>query len=73
MQNDPQGITLRQRFAGQAMIALMSNEAWVRSLNSHAADEDTKFKRALARQCWAMSDIMLAEENGAAARQGGAA
>jgi hypothetical protein len=67
MPNTPEVVTLRRYFAGQAMIALMSNEAWVRSLNSHAADEDTKFKVALAQQCWTMADVMLATEQGGAA------
>lgn len=66
MPNQPEGVTLRQYFAGLAMIALMSNDAWVSSLNSHAATEDIKFKTALAQQSWAMADAMLAQEGGAA-------
>lgn len=56
----PQNVTLRDYFAGVAMVALMSSEPWVRGMNSHAADEDRQFKTALARHSWQMADAMLA-------------
>lgn len=64
----PQNPTLRDFFAGMAMIALMSSEPWVRGMNSHAAAEDQAFKTALATHSWQMADAMLAARG-----QGGAA
>lgn len=61
MSISPEEKKLRDEFAGQAMIALMSNEAWVAGMNSHAAHEDMQFKTALARHSWTMADAMLAE------------
>lgn len=61
-------ISLRDYFAAQAMIALMSSDRWVRTMNSHAAAADREFKAALAQHSWAMADAMLAArgEGGAA-------
>jgi hypothetical protein len=53
------GMTLRDYFAGQAVIALMSNPTWVAGLDKAASDNGYDFKHALAGSAYALADEML--------------
>jgi hypothetical protein len=54
-----EGLSLRDYFAGQALIALMSSELWTRGLDSNA--KPGEFKAALAAHAYVLADHMLAE------------
>jgi len=53
------GMTLRDYFAGQAMISLTSSELWVTGLDKAATQRTISYKQALAEQCYVMADEML--------------
>jgi hypothetical protein len=58
--NEP-GMTLRDWFAGQAIIALMSDAKWVTGLDDAAKLAKTDFKTALAHNGYALADAMMKE------------
>lgn len=51
------GVSRRDYFAGQALIALMSCDAWVRGLD--AVTPKGELKDAVAAHTYAMADAML--------------
>ena len=51
------GMQLRDYFAAKAMIALMSNEPWLRGMD--AASDVGQFKSNLAAHAYLMADAML--------------
>lgn len=55
------GMTMLDWFAGQAMIALMSNSAWVAGLDKIAHDQGYDFKSSLAANAYKMATEMMDE------------
>lgn len=53
-----QGMTLRDYFAGQALIAKFSNDEYIRDLYKVVGMEKTNI---IASDCYAIADAMLAE------------
>lgn len=55
------GMSLRDYFAGQALIAFMSSPPWTRGLDDTLAQMDQRgeFKAQLSAHCYAMADLML--------------
>jgi hypothetical protein len=53
------GMSLRDWFAGQALIALMSNKAWVTGLDAHCERFCLEFRPELARSAYETADAML--------------
>lgn len=54
-----EGMSLRDYFAGQAIIALMSSPAWVGGLDKAAAAGQANFKGSLAVNAYVLADAML--------------
>ena len=52
-------MTLRDYFAGQAMIALMSSPSWVSGMDKAAAAAKCDFKSAVAVNAFLLADAML--------------
>lgn len=55
------GMSLRDYFAGQALVACMSSPRWVEGLDISAAKSGSKFGEALAAMAFQYADAMLAE------------
>ena len=55
------GMTLRDYFAAQALIGLLSCEPWVRGLDSSLTTTPGQFKPYVAAHAYYMADAMLAE------------
>ena len=56
------GLTKLEYFAGQALVAFMSNQPWVKGLDAELAlGSETNFKDALAIHSFRMAEAMLAE------------
>lgn len=55
------GMSLRDWFAGQALVALMSNPGWVKGLDEVVGRAGCSFKASLAANVYAVADAMLAE------------
>jgi hypothetical protein len=53
------GMTLRDYFAGDSLIAFMSSDRYIRGLDDAAARSGVEFKSALAQQVYEMADAML--------------
>lgn len=59
--NGCHGMSLRDWFAGQAMVALMSSRSWVAGLDATAKETGYEFKARLAVEAYRMADWMLAQ------------
>lgn len=53
------GMSLRDFFAAQAVVAFMSSPQWVRSFDEAVRDEKANFKHSLAANAYEMADAML--------------
>lgn len=54
------GMTLRDYFAGQALIALMGNADWARGLEKVVkAGSEASFKKSLALNAYNLADMMI--------------
>ena len=56
-------MTVRDWFAGHAMIALMSDETWVIGLDKACVKTGRSLKEGLAVNAYDMADAMIAERN----------
>jgi hypothetical protein len=53
------GMSLRDYFAGQAIIALMSSPIWMKGADAAFSATSLEFKRGLAGHAYIMADEML--------------
>lgn len=56
-----EGMTLRDYFAAQALIACMSNDRWVKGLDDRTAEHKLAFSETLAETVYRYADAMLNE------------
>jgi hypothetical protein len=58
-------MSLRDYFAGQAMIALMGSASWVRGFDDYRSTTKAKeeFKSGVAAHAYLLADAMLAERD----------
>jgi len=57
--NECGGLTMRDYFAGQALIGFLSCKLWISELDKVASKYGADFKPSLATNCYEMADAML--------------
>ena len=59
------GMTLRDYFAGQALIAFMSSPQWTAGMDKEVVKSGGNFKMSVAVNCYLMADCMMEVRNDA--------
>lgn len=57
------GITLRDYFAGQALVGILSNATWTDALVKHNGTDKDRLLEDIGGQCYDIADAMLAERS----------